>query len=104
MASQYSIRIIDAPGGGVVFWAWIPGTKAGDPLIAQVSDLVTWNNMSANTITLKPIDPKGPYITEPIPSGRVSSPIFQVPTKGLDYETSDGKAKHSIEIQSARSV
>lgn len=97
MGSQWSIRILDGPGGTVVFWPWVPGAKAGDPLYAQVNDLVTWNNTTANTVKLVPVDPKGPVITNPIPSGKVSSPIFSV-AAALQYRTADGKAKHCIEI------
>ena len=101
MVSQYSIRILDAPGGTVVFWPWLPGTQPGAPLIAAPGDLVTWNNTSASAITLVSLDPTVTYITNPIPSGQVSSPIFTVPAKGLTYETSDGKVKHSIQVPSA---
>ena len=95
MASQWSIRILDAPEGTVVFWPWVPGAKPGDPLYAKASDVVTWNNTSASEITLIS-DPSGTYITGSIPSGQVSSPMFQVPANGIAYQTSDGKAQHSI--------
>ena len=91
MVSQYSIRILDAPGGTVVFWPWLPGTQPGAPLIAAPGDLVTWYNTSASTITLVSLDPTVTYITDPIPSGRVSSPIFTVPAKGLVTRPRMGK-------------
>lgn len=101
MQSQYSIRILDQPGGGVVFWPWVPGKKAGDPLTANAADLVTWNNMSSGSVTLVAVDPKGTYITAPIASGKVSAPIFQVPATGQVYQTSDGKTQHSIVVPSS---
>jgi hypothetical protein len=100
MQNQYSIRILDAPGGSVVFWPWVPGAKAGDPLVVNAFDIVTWNNMSANEVTLKSLDSTVKFITNPIPSGQVCSPGFQVLSTGLNYETSTG-VKHSIEVPSA---
>jgi hypothetical protein len=97
MQHQYSIRILDAPGGSVVFWPWVPGAKPGDPLMAEGNDIVTWNNMSANTVTLQPLDKDVSFITNPIPSGEVCSPGFQVGPTGLNYQTSTG-VKHSIVI------
>ena len=38
MPSQWSIRILDRPRGGVVFWPWLPGAKPGDPLFAKQND------------------------------------------------------------------
>jgi hypothetical protein len=86
-----------------VFWPWVPGAKPGSPLYAKQGDLVTWNNMSSKKITLVSI-PKGTYLTEPIPSGKVSSPAFSVPQKGIAYGTADGKYKHSIKTSSPPSV
>jgi hypothetical protein len=99
MANQYNIRILDGPGGTIVFWPWVPGSGPGTPLYAKPSDPVTWNNTTANTVTLVS-NPKGTYITEPILSGKVSSPMFPVPTNGLVYTTADGKFTHSISTAS----
>jgi hypothetical protein len=100
MQNQYSIRILDAPGGTVVFWPWVPGAKAGDPLTVQANDIVTWNNMSVSTVTLQSLSAGVTFITNPIPSGQVCSPGFQVPSTGLNYQTSTG-VKHSIDVPSA---
>jgi hypothetical protein len=100
MFSQYSIRILDAPGDTVVFWPWVPGAKAGDPLVVQANDLVTWNNMSSNSVTLQSLDPNVTFITNPIPKGQVCDPGFQVPKTGLNYQTTTG-VKHSIQVPSA---
>ena len=97
MASQWSIRILDGPGGTVMFWPWVPGARPGDPLYAQPSDLVTWNNTTAKAVALVAIPP-GTFITNSIDSGKVSSPIFSVPTNGIQYQTSDGKTQHLIKI------
>ena len=98
MQSQYSIRILDQPGGGVVFWPWIPGAKAGDNLIANAADLVTWNNMTNKTLTLKSINPPNTFLTDPIPAGKVSDPIFKV-TKSVTYAcTNPTTPQHSIQI------
>jgi hypothetical protein len=99
MQNQYSIRILDAPGGTVVFWPWVPGAKAGDPLTVAANDIVTWNNMSSNTVTLQPLDAGVKFITNPIPSGQVCDPGLQV-TATLNYQTSTG-VKHSIVVPSA---
>lgn len=98
MTSTWSIRIIDGPGGTVVFWPWVPGASAGGPLLAQPSDLVTWNNTTANAVTLVAVPPATTFITNQIASGTVSAPIFSVPTNGIQYQTSDGKTQHSIQI------
>lgn len=98
MASQWSIRILEGPGGAVVFWPWVPNARPGDPLFAQPSDLVTWNNTTAKTVALVAVNPTGTFITNPIDSGKVSNPIFSVPTNGLQYQTSDGKTQHVIKI------
>ena len=98
MPNQWSIKILDAPGNTVAFWPWVPGANPGDPLFALPTDVVTWNNTSAHTVKLVPVDPKGPFITDPILSGKVSAPMFSVPTAGIQYQTSDGKTRHSIVI------
>jgi hypothetical protein len=103
MASQYSIRILDGPGGSIVFWPWVPGAQSGTPLYAKQNDLVTWNNMTANAVTLVS-NPQGTYITDPIPSGKVSSPMFSVPANGIVYTTADGKFTHKILTSAPPSV
>lgn len=98
MPNQWSIRILDGPGGTIEFWPWVAGAKPGEPLFAKASDVVTWNNTTASEITLVS-NPVGTFITKPIPSGKVSSPMFKVPANGLTYKTSDGQAQHSISTQ-----
>ena len=64
----------------------------------QPSDLVTWNNTTPNTVALVAVPPQTTFITGPIASGKVSNPIFSVPTNGIQYQTSDGTTKHIIKI------
>ena len=76
MQSQWSIRILNGPSNELVFWPWVPGGSPGAPLIVKSGDLVTWNNMSSKTVTLKSTNPANVYLTDPIAAGQVSSSAF----------------------------
>jgi hypothetical protein len=55
-----------------------PGTKPGDPLKVKRGDFVTWNNRTNEIHHPVAITPAGLFLTDEIPPGRVSSPIFNV--------------------------
>jgi hypothetical protein len=98
MQSQWSIRILDAPGDKLAFWPWVPGGSLGAPLVVKSGDLVTWNNMSCKIVTLKSTTPTGVYLTEPIPSGQVSSPAF-VADDPVTYASAAGDSPtHTIQF------
>ena len=91
------IKIIQVDGGGIAFQPDRPNAQPNQPLGARSGDLVTWNNMTNSTLTLQSIPP-GTYITEPIPAGSVSSPIFRV-TGNLTYSCVDPpQPQHSIVV------
>ena len=91
-----SIKIIKVDGG-IAFQPDRPGAKPGQPLGANSGDLVTWNNQTDNTLTLVSVPP-GTFITNPIPAGSVSSPIFQV-TESLTYSCVDPpQPQHKIVV------
>ena len=77
MASSWSITINQQPDGTVTFTPYVPNAHAGQPLGVGKDDLVTWNNQTNSQVQLQSIQPKGTYLTEPIPAGKVSNPIFQ---------------------------
>jgi hypothetical protein len=98
MQSQWSIRILDAPGDKIAFWPWVPGGSLGAPLVVKSGDLVTWNNMSTKAVTLKSITPANVYLTDPIASGQVSSPAF-VADSAVTYASAAGDSpSHSIQF------
>ena len=98
MAIQWSIKIIDIGGGKIAFQPDLPGAKKNQPLGVNKNDLVTWNNTTNKTITLKSINPKSTFLTDPIPAGKVSDPIFKV-TASVTYAcTSPTTPQHSIQI------
>ena len=91
------IKIIEVDGG-IAFQPDRPNAQPNQPLGARSGDLVTWNNMTNSTLTLQSVDPPNVYITEPIPAGSVSSPIFQV-TGNLTYSCVDPpQPQHSIVV------
>lgn len=78
MASSWSITINQLPDGTFTFTPFVPGAHVGQPLGVSSGDLVTWNNQTNGQIELQSIQPAGVYLTEPIPAGSVSNPIFHV--------------------------
>jgi hypothetical protein len=104
MQSQWSIRILNGPSNELVFWPWVPGGSPGAPLIVKSGDLVTWNNMSTKTVTLKSITPANVYLTDPIAAGQVSSPAF-VADAAVTYTSAAGDSlQHSIQFAPSPSV
>jgi hypothetical protein len=79
MASSRSI-IIKQHDGAITFTPDLPppGATAGQPLVVDRGDNVTWNNRTNQAITLKSIQPEGVFLCDPIPAGEVSGPIFVV--------------------------
>ena len=87
---DWSIKIIGIPGGA----AFVPdlvGTQPGQPLVAQVDDLITWNNTTdqphwpwptdANFVPLPDAQVSvqaGNYLSDSIPPGMSSSPSYDV--------------------------
>lgn len=97
MASQWSITILDLGNGQIAFLPAVPGAQLNQPLGVNASDLVTWNNTTNNTLTLQS-NPAGTYLTDPIPPGQVSDPIFKVAASVTYACTSPTTPQHSIQI------
>jgi hypothetical protein len=55
-----------------------PGANPGDPLQAVLGDLITWNNETDDIHHPVAITPAGLFLTDEIPPGRASSPMFNV--------------------------
>lgn len=79
MASSWSIKIVKLPNGKVAFQPDLPNAQPGQPLGVNKGDFVTWNNETDED--RHPVATSGsppPYLTEDIPAGEVSDPIFKV--------------------------
>ena len=101
MPNTWSIHINQNPDGTVVFRPDVPGAQPGQPLGVQANDLVTWNNATNQTLTLQSINPAGLYLTDPIPAGQVSDPIFSIgaTTGTVVYScVSPTQQRHSIVV------
>jgi hypothetical protein len=104
MASQWSIKIIDLGNGTVTFQPDLPGAQRGQPLGANPGDLITWNNTTNRTLTLQSIPP-GTYLTDPIPPGQVSDPIYRMGNASVKYAcTNPTMQQHSIMLPTAPTV
>jgi hypothetical protein len=97
MASQWSIKIIDLGNGTVTFQPDLPGAQPGQPLGVDAADLVTWNNTTNKTLTLQSIPP-GTYLTDPIPAGQVSDPMFSVAASVIYACVNPTQQQHSIVV------
>ena len=76
-------------GGKTVLQPDRPGAQPGDPYQADLGDLITWNNETNDIHHPVAIDPVTTYLTDEIPPGRVSSPIFNVEeAKTITYQCS----------------
>src|SRR5262245_8837705 len=89
---DWAIRIVPISGGGAAFQPRVPNTNPGDPLKAQVGDIVTWGNATdaihqpwptqGNTPDGAPLPdnpPGAPVVfSEPIPPGGSSTPQYKV--------------------------
>jgi hypothetical protein len=90
------IKIIQNQDGTIAFLPDRPGAQPNQPLGARAGALITWNNETDRTLALVSIPP-GTYITEPIPAGSVSSPIFSA--ANLTYSCVDPpQPQHSIVV------
>lgn len=76
MAGSWSIIINELHDATITFTPDLPQAVANQPLGANANDNVTWNNRTNRELTLRSITPANLYLTEPIPPGQVSSPIF----------------------------
>lgn len=74
--AQWSIKIVELPDGTAAFQPDLPNAQPGQPLGAKAKDTVTWNNRTDDEHWPQASD--GTYLTESIPAGDVSSPIFRV--------------------------
>ena len=98
MASQWSITILDMGNGQIAFLPAVPGAQLNQPLGANKNDLVTWNNTTNQTLTLQASNPAGTFLTDPIPAGQVSDPIFKVAASVTYACTNPTTPTHSIQI------
>jgi hypothetical protein len=85
-----SIKIVDLGGGTAGFKPDIPGSQAGDPLVVDRGEGVTWNNRTDQPHWPWPIDADGKllsdvdafarrlYLCDRIPDGLVSAPICNI--------------------------
>ena len=99
MADQ-SIKIVPSnSGSGAAFQPDLQGYLPGDPLPAQQTDIVSWNNTTDDTHQPWPTDsnynphsdavvlPRGGpnYMADPIPAGLSSTPAYIVAQTGTIY-------------------
>jgi hypothetical protein len=98
MANSWTIEITQIREGEVGFRLALPGNDIGQPLSASNGDDVVWYNKTDKTLTLVSISPPNTYLTNPIPAGEPSDPIYQV--KGsVTYRCVDPpQQQHSIEV------
>jgi hypothetical protein len=80
MANTWNIRISQNADGTVTFEPDVPNGQPGQPLGVLPNDLVTWNNTTNQELKLQASNPPGLFLTNPIPAGQVSDPIFSAST------------------------
>lgn len=83
--SQWSITIVQLSTSSVAFQPDLPGAQPGQPLGVIGGDLITWNNTTNNPHLLQRTNvPAGTstFLTNQIPAGQVSDPIYQAPSSG----------------------
>lgn len=102
MANQWGIDIVKLEDGTMAFRPDLPGSHVGQPLTASKNDLVTWNNRTNQTITLESI-PAGTFLTDPIPAGSGSDPMFRVANTVVYRCQGVASQQHSIEVPSLTS-
>lgn len=83
--SQWSITIVQVSPSSVAFRPDLPGAQNGQPLGALAGDLITWNNTTNNAHLLQRTNPApggSNFLTNQIPAGQVSDPMYQAPASG----------------------
>ncbi len=86
---DWAIDIIASPSGsGAAFQPRLPNAKPGDPLYAQVNDIVTWGNRTSdvhqpwptvgNLPNGAPAPPPATGLCDPIPPNDSSRPQYVV--------------------------
>ncbi len=98
MNLDWAIDIIPSGAGAEFRPKLVPPAKPGDPLNAQVSDIVTWGNRTTEvhqpwpTVDNSPTGPPVPppaqgnpagYLCDPIPPNDSSRPLFVVPEQAV---------------------
>jgi len=78
MANAWAIKIVELADGTVAFQPDVAGATPGQPLGVKAGDLVTWNNRT-NQAHWPVATSSQTFLTNEIPAGQVSDPIFQVP-------------------------
>ena len=73
---DWSIKIVPVSPGVAGFLPDVLGAKVGDSLQAQVSDIVSWGNTTADIH--QPVLDSGESLCEPIAAGGSSTPQFVV--------------------------
>jgi plastocyanin len=79
MPNQWSIKIVKLANQTVAFQPDVPGAQPNQPLGVNVGDNITWNNRTNEAHWPVAIAPGG-FLTNNIPAGEVSDPIFNVQT------------------------
>jgi hypothetical protein len=91
---SWSVRIVPTAGGEAAFQPWGVDANPGDPVKAQVGDIVTWGNAAGgthqpwptvgNTPNGAPVASNPPgsplFFSEPIGPDGSSTPQYVVPT------------------------
>jgi hypothetical protein len=92
-SQSWSVRIVPAAGGAAAFQPWGVSAKPGDPVKAQVGDVVTWGNATSEPHQPWPTErntPNGPpagsnppgsplFFSEEIAPNSSSTPQYQIP-------------------------
>ena len=73
---DWSVRIVQVSPGVAGFLPDVLGAQVGDSLQAQLNDIVTWGNTTADTH--QPVRDNGLPLCDPIPGGGSSTPQFVV--------------------------
>jgi hypothetical protein len=77
MAKSWAIKVVKLKNGKVAFQPDVPGAKPGQPLGVNAGDNITWNNRTNQAHWPVAIGSPG-FLTNDIPAGQVSDPIFNV--------------------------
>jgi hypothetical protein len=103
MPEVWKIEIWERPKGKIVFLPDQDDAGDGDPLRANVRDLVSWTNRTDRKIELAPVAPPDvPNFAQTIPPGGETD-FFQLPQGNIVYECKNPQQNHEI-ITSASQI
>jgi hypothetical protein len=97
MPERRKIFILPDGSGGVVFLPDVRGAENGDPLRANIGDLVSWTNRTDRKVALQAVPPGSiPNFDREIDADRPSD-FFQIGALPITYRCESPLKEHTIE-------